>query len=569
MIKMASGTRQQSAAELRAELLHRVEERDRELYEERKELLLNEARLLVEAKIEATRAEVVSDLRGEFLDIGTLDTLRTDVLEEAETHFHQRVWDALSSGLEKKVRDLTASVASLRRLEREIIPSMSSQVSELQRQVRALADQHHVQPPTASEARAPHGVEESVRRLAQQVTALAGSLSTGPAPRDPAGDSLFAGVNAPHPEEVPVTSHSGTQPLATPPNVAAARAGIVEEVPRLTPLRARESAFDQVLSYRTYRLNTPDTWSSDPQRMERELRKVSKHVGNIRSFNPSFEEFDGREPIDVLRFLAELKDAADSTGVHEGAAVKMLPYFLRGEAQVYLAGIARKGKLLSGGARNFTWPHAVQALLIRYASDDALSAAYDSVTRITQAQAEDENAFADRLQDAALQCANVFTQRDLVNYFVKGLQPGIRSVVSNTVSRSDEEDFLAVRRIAQAQGETYRATRKEPIQPKPRLAPTREGAKKKSMYLGSDIRPPMTDTSSDSASAVGYQPWGLPQHPTLLLSGTTIPVPSSPSSMTSARTGESIDITGQPVRGRPLPFLRRLQCRRWMLNNWR
>jgi len=135
-----------------------------------------------------------------------------------------------------------------------------------------------------------------------------------------------------------------------------------------------------------------------------------------------------------------------------------------------------------------------------------------------------------------------------VNYFVKGLQPGIRSVVSNTVSRSDEEDFLAVRRIAQAQGDTYRATRKEPIQPKPRLAPTREGAKKKSMYLGSDIRPPMTDTSSDSASAVGYQPWGLPQHPTLLLSGTTIPVPSSPSSMTSARTGESIDITGGSTR---------------------
>jgi len=38
----------------------------------------------------------------------------------------------------------------------------------------------------------------------------------------------------------------------------------------------------------------------------------------------------------------------------------------------------------------------------------------------------------------------------------------------------------------------------------------------------------------------------------LLLSGTTIPVPSSPSSMTSARTGESIDITGQPVRGQTI-----------------
>jgi len=41
--------------------------------------------------------------------------------------------------------------------------------------------------------------------------------------------------------------------------------------------------------------------------MEPELRKISKHVGNIRSFDSSFEEFDGREPIGVLRFLAELK----------------------------------------------------------------------------------------------------------------------------------------------------------------------------------------------------------------------------------------------------------------------
>jgi len=351
----------------------------------------------------------------------------------------------------------------------------------------------------------------------------------------------------PHPVDQAQPTSSGLPPTGLGRSgVNVFQAGLGPAVPGLVPLQAREPAFDQVLSYRTYRLVTVDTWANDPARMEKELRKISKFVGNIRSFNHAFTEFDGRDPIDVLRFLAELKDACDSTGVHEGAAVKLLPYFLKGDAQVYMAGVARKGRLLSGGRGEYTWPHAVQALLTRYASDDILSSAYDAVTRITQASTEDENAFADRLQEAALMCANVFTQRDLVNYFVKGLRPGIRAVVSNTVSRADEQDFLAVRRIAQAQGDTFRATRNETMSPKPRLALSREGAKKKALLLQTAQPRGVSDEWSDTTDSSVAEPpvWGSPIHPVMLLGGAA-PVPDSPASTGSRRSGESLDITDQ------------------------
>ena len=70
--------------------------------------------------------------------------------------------------------------------------------------------------------------------------------------------------------------------------------------------------------------------------------------------------------------------------------------------------------------------------------------AYDAVTRIRQGPDEDEAMYADRLQDAALLCANVFSERDLVKYYLKGLRPEVKHTVKVTIGRSGGEDLSLI-----------------------------------------------------------------------------------------------------------------------------
>ena len=70
------------------------------------------------------------------------------------------------------------------------------------------------------------------------------------------------------------------------------------------------------------------------------------------------EKFDGNEPIAVLDFLRSFKETADHNKVSEGAAARLMPYFLKGapkeEYRSYLKEVPA-GKPL--------YPHMVQYLL--------------------------------------------------------------------------------------------------------------------------------------------------------------------------------------------------------------
>ena len=371
-----------------------------------------------------------------------LSTIRKDVVNDAQAVFQQETWDELSGGIRSKLMDLASQLSDLRH-----------EVSDLSKRVGTLADNQQPNPALTDVKQ----VESSVRHLSQQLHALAVTID------GPKQDPLLGNGNP------SLTGKAATSMVPDHDQLLTETEKLGPEVPGLIPLKTREPAFDKVLSYRAYRLE--DTRATLEQG---ELKGIGKMSAKIRSYNPSFEEFDARDPIDIIRFLFEFKDASDAMGVSEAAAVKLLPWFLRSDAKAYITSTQQKGKLLGGSSRDLDWPHAVHALLTRYATDDVLSTAYDEVTRVTQHQGEDESAFADRLQTAALRCANVFSERDLVNYFLKGLQPGIRSTVSVNLSRSDEQDLLAVRRIAQAHGETLRAARSEN---KPKLSQTRESAR--------------------------------------------------------------------------------------------
>ena len=120
---------------------------------------------------------------------------------------------------------------------------------------------------------------------------------------------------------------------------------------------------------------------------------------------------------------------------------------------------------------DISWPSLVNQFIKRYLTDDVLGEAYDAIATARQQPHETENAYADRLKSAAFRCTAVFTEQALAHYFVRGLAPATRTAVAKTVQRlpgSQKTDLSGIRRIATAEGTTFRARRGLPLpDPKP------------------------------------------------------------------------------------------------------
>ena len=89
---------------------------------------------------------------------------------------------------------------------------------------------------------------------------------------------------------------------------------------------------------------------------------------------------------------------------------------------------------------------------------------------------EDENEFADRVAKAARDCCNVFRDRELVNYFIRGLLPATRDAVTERVRHltpNEQGDLTVARLIATAEGNTFRARVRVTTTPAPAKARSR------------------------------------------------------------------------------------------------
>ena len=108
-----------------------------------------------------------------------------------------------------------------------------------------------------------------------------------------------------------------------------------------------------------------------------------------------------------------------------------------------------------------TW-ELVDSFIKRNLTDYILKAAYDQITDAKQEQYEDENTFADRLILAARESCNVFEDRERVNYYIRGLLPSTHDAVTERVRQlptQEQGDITGVRRMTQAEGNTYPARR--------------------------------------------------------------------------------------------------------------
>jgi hypothetical protein len=87
------------------------------------------------------------------------------------------------------------------------------------------------------------------------------------------------------------------------------------------------------------------------------------------------DKFGGDEPIEILSFLRTFKEAADHNDVGEGAAARLIPYFLKDTAKEGYR--AHMDETPSGMLQ---YPYMVQYLLETYALDGELAKAYVTVS---------------------------------------------------------------------------------------------------------------------------------------------------------------------------------------------
>ena len=181
--------------------------------------------------------------------------------------------------------------------------------------------------------------------------------------------------------------------------------------------------------------------------------------------------FDGTKPIKLLEFLATVREGFNALRASEALAVLSLAYYLECQAKTHYTVLTTPGVRTTTSILGGTWQALVDSFIKRYLTDDILQAAYDKITDAKQKQDEYENAFADRLTSATRESCHVYEDRELVNYYIRGLLPSTRDAVTERVRQlptQEQGDITAARRVAHAEGNTYRARRaaSEPSTPR-------------------------------------------------------------------------------------------------------
>ena len=200
------------------------------------------------------------------------------------------------------------------------------------------------------------------------------------------------------------------------------KARLGPRAPGVAEIIPDDPRFTTVLSYRRYRL-----LNTDPRQDESITAEVGLHV---RRLEHPFRnrKFNGLKPVSVISFLDHFKRECDANHISEGAALLCLPKFLDGDAFISFDANESIGSEDIGGFSSY--PAAVNFLLRSYASDANIEAAVDEFESIRQNSGEAVLDFARRVRKTARECGGVYTERELITRFQRGLMPEVRPLLT-------------------------------------------------------------------------------------------------------------------------------------------
>ena len=103
---------------------------------------------------------------------------------------------------------------------------------------------------------------------------------------------------------------------------------VTNRVPGLEPKRTLLPPFAIVVSYGIYRLHEKRTVLAPYENLE--LHRIKRKIEGL---IPTLKPFNGTNPVQLLRYFAELRHGFDALGVPEATSVRSIHFFLEGEAK--------------------------------------------------------------------------------------------------------------------------------------------------------------------------------------------------------------------------------------------
>lgn len=253
---------------------------------------------------------------------------------------------------------------------------------------------------------------------------------------------------------------------------------------KLKNIQVRNSELKTILSYKTYRLR-----NQSPKFTKKMQKELSKIAMRMKTHISDEQKFTGTDPVSIIRFLEEFKEACDHNGLSEGAALHLFQYFVLDPAKKSLRLFLRSN--INDKSHN-SYCGAVLFLLTTYAPEDQVNMERRKVFLSQQRPAESENDFAIRVQAQASRLGQAFKESDLITSYLNGLPENIRTYINSVAPYAST--FTQTQLVAQSAGKTLKTRAPTPISSialPPVKRPSRYPAPNYIYQPPSDIRNPV------------------------------------------------------------------------------
>ena len=174
--------------------------------------------------------------------------------------------------------------------------------------------------------------------------------------------------------------------------------------------------------------------------------------------------FTGSDPIAILGFLTQFRNACYHNDVSEDKAVWLFQHYLAGRAlNLIQSRMTDTSLVVDDGDHKealSTYCEVVNYLLRTFATNEVIATAYTDLTSYVQATGMTETDNGDKLWDKTIRCGSVISQTRLRSMYAEDVLPSIRAQVRNHLATHTRLSYDEVVRYAQALGDSVRAARK-------------------------------------------------------------------------------------------------------------
>lgn len=136
--------------------------------------------------------------------------------------------------------------------------------------------------------------------------------------------------------------------------------------------------------------------------------------------------FDNKDPMGIILFLRNFRDACDAVGIAEGAAIYLFLWVVSAEVLTIFRRALPMGSGNAPGGSTPSFRRGLKELLEEYLDEALLNDRVRALQTAKQHAWETENAFSKRLVDLNGELGALLSEVELKSILLKGVGPDVR-----------------------------------------------------------------------------------------------------------------------------------------------